>query len=271
MNTAAYWEYDTRLGRRWNVDPVKKPWQSDYACFSNSPIWKVDPDGDDDYFNSQGKLILRTGIGTSIKVVTGNQVHDFSKLPLDQANNRQLATSIAAYYAGVVGVGAAGGTVGIKDAKSKVSDKNPAFTTGKEIYLNSKGGITPLLNDYNNMMSTFEHELDHLKKGHGEIESSSFEHSEVYLTQMSSSTFAKTTGDFKTGTSHSAANWLTFAASGIALGIDKEHKISDLNDLIGKFNEQSSKTGYTFSMTKNKEGEGYTVTANKVKSTKGKK
>ena len=32
--TAEYWEYDTRLGRRWNLDPVKKPWQSDYACLA---------------------------------------------------------------------------------------------------------------------------------------------------------------------------------------------------------------------------------------------
>lgn len=46
--TAQYWEYDSRLGRRWNLDPVKKQWESSYACFSNNPIANVDINGDSD-------------------------------------------------------------------------------------------------------------------------------------------------------------------------------------------------------------------------------
>lgn len=46
-NTAEYWEYDTRLGRRWNVDPVLKSYESPYACFSNNPIIYVDIHGND--------------------------------------------------------------------------------------------------------------------------------------------------------------------------------------------------------------------------------
>ena len=46
---AEFWMYDSRLGRRWEIDPVIKPWQSNYATFSNSPIWRIDPSGDDDY------------------------------------------------------------------------------------------------------------------------------------------------------------------------------------------------------------------------------
>jgi hypothetical protein len=45
--TAEFWEYDSRIGRRWNVDPVVKPWESSYACFSNNPIWFSDVNGDD--------------------------------------------------------------------------------------------------------------------------------------------------------------------------------------------------------------------------------
>jgi LysM repeat protein len=45
--TAQFWEYDGRLGRRWNLDPVVKPWESLYACFSDNPISMVDPDGND--------------------------------------------------------------------------------------------------------------------------------------------------------------------------------------------------------------------------------
>jgi hypothetical protein len=45
-NTALFWEYDTRLGRRWNIDPVNQIGVSNYAAFTNSPISKVDKDGD---------------------------------------------------------------------------------------------------------------------------------------------------------------------------------------------------------------------------------
>ena len=44
--TAEYWQYDARLGRRWNVDPVVVEWESGYATFRNSPIILNDPDGD---------------------------------------------------------------------------------------------------------------------------------------------------------------------------------------------------------------------------------
>ena len=37
-NTALFWEYDTRLGRRWNVDPVLKESESSYLTFSGNPI-----------------------------------------------------------------------------------------------------------------------------------------------------------------------------------------------------------------------------------------
>ncbi|MFO0477362.1 MAG: RHS repeat domain-containing protein [Bacteroidota bacterium] len=47
INTAEFWQYDTRLGRRWNTDPIVKPWESPYATFANNPIWFSDVNGDD--------------------------------------------------------------------------------------------------------------------------------------------------------------------------------------------------------------------------------
>ncbi len=46
--TAEYWEYDTRLGRRWNVDPAfkKYPWESPYSAFNGNPILYNDPKGE---------------------------------------------------------------------------------------------------------------------------------------------------------------------------------------------------------------------------------
>ncbi|MBC7382930.1 MAG: hypothetical protein H7296_08025 [Bacteroidia bacterium] len=43
--SAEFWEYDARLGRRWNVDPLDYPWQSGYATLDNNPICNNDPDG----------------------------------------------------------------------------------------------------------------------------------------------------------------------------------------------------------------------------------
>lgn len=44
-NSAEYWMYDSRIGRRWNIDPVVDESISPYACFANSPISVNDPDG----------------------------------------------------------------------------------------------------------------------------------------------------------------------------------------------------------------------------------
>jgi hypothetical protein len=56
--TAEFWEYDTRLGRRWNRDPVVKPWESSYTCFANNPIWFSDVNGDDGTQTSSGDGIM---------------------------------------------------------------------------------------------------------------------------------------------------------------------------------------------------------------------
>jgi RHS repeat-associated protein len=46
VNTAMYWEYDSRLGRTWNLDPKPQMNISDYATVGNNPIWFNDPLGD---------------------------------------------------------------------------------------------------------------------------------------------------------------------------------------------------------------------------------
>jgi hypothetical protein len=53
LTTAMYWEYDSRIGRRWNRDPILDMSQSPYACFNNSPIFYADVNGD---FPGLGKL-----------------------------------------------------------------------------------------------------------------------------------------------------------------------------------------------------------------------
>ena len=64
--TAEYWQYDSRIGRRWNKDPVIKVYESPYVAFGNSPTWVVDPLGLDSItINSQGVV-------TDITVMEGD-------------------------------------------------------------------------------------------------------------------------------------------------------------------------------------------------------
>ena len=53
-NTAMFWEYDTRLGRRWNQDPKPNPSISNYAAFANNPIWYSDALGDTIIVDNKG-------------------------------------------------------------------------------------------------------------------------------------------------------------------------------------------------------------------------
>ncbi len=55
LTSALYWEYDSRIGRRWNIDPVTKPFLSDYSTFGNNPVTLIDPDGADYYKDTEGK------------------------------------------------------------------------------------------------------------------------------------------------------------------------------------------------------------------------
>ncbi|MCS6954983.1 MAG: hypothetical protein NZM44_01325 [Candidatus Calescibacterium sp.] len=55
--TALFWEYDGRLGRRWNVDPVVLSSLSAFSVFDNNPINYTDILGDK--FTKESKKTLR--------------------------------------------------------------------------------------------------------------------------------------------------------------------------------------------------------------------
>jgi RHS repeat-associated protein len=44
--TSEYWEYDPRIVRRWNPDPIRNFSESSYATFRNNPIAYNDVNGD---------------------------------------------------------------------------------------------------------------------------------------------------------------------------------------------------------------------------------
>lgn len=57
--TAEFWQYDSRVARRWNVDPIVKEHESPYATFANNPIWFIDPTGSDTIarFDADGQYL----------------------------------------------------------------------------------------------------------------------------------------------------------------------------------------------------------------------
>lgn len=56
--SAEYWQYDARLGRRWNNDPRPNPSMSVYACFGNNPIFTTDINGDTTWvFDEKGNFL----------------------------------------------------------------------------------------------------------------------------------------------------------------------------------------------------------------------
>jgi hypothetical protein len=110
-NTAEFWEYDTRVGRRWNKDVIAKPWESSYATFAGNPISFADPDGADTitFINSTWSAATqksgldnqpRTPISGShysidLKIAPGEDVFYYTRIKTiyDQEGNAHSSTS----------------------------------------------------------------------------------------------------------------------------------------------------------------------------------
>ena len=68
-NTATFWEYDTRLGRRWNIDPKQIIGISPYVINGNNPIYYTDPLGD--FRTKFGAQVYKFFYGGEISKATG--------------------------------------------------------------------------------------------------------------------------------------------------------------------------------------------------------
>jgi len=71
ITTAEFWEYDSRLGRRWNIDPKSTTGISSYNCFAGNPILLTDINGDSipvRFLNSSNNLYESYSKGIPDKV-----------------------------------------------------------------------------------------------------------------------------------------------------------------------------------------------------------
>lgn len=72
MTTALYWEYDSRIARRWNTDPEKKDWFAPYLTFANNPIIYVDPLGNTDFYTN-GTWIGTDGVNNGLLAIVNDK------------------------------------------------------------------------------------------------------------------------------------------------------------------------------------------------------
>jgi RHS repeat-associated protein len=84
--TAENWEYDPRLGRRWNLDPIIHAGLSPYAAFADNPICFSDPFGDDTVKaggkDAKAGDIVDFGKGRYTEAPSGTITKEDSRIPL---------------------------------------------------------------------------------------------------------------------------------------------------------------------------------------------
>ena len=105
--TAQFWQYDSRLGRRWNIDPIVKPWESSYVVFFGNPVSIIDPLGLDGTVTKDkngnasyaGEALNGDGAVVNVTGMTNGQMSDAGYTALTGTGTYDKGTS----NAGVVG------------------------------------------------------------------------------------------------------------------------------------------------------------------------
>jgi len=103
------------------VDPVVKPWRSPYDAFRNCPLLFIDPKGDDDYYNEQGKFIMSDNKSTKyirvINATTEGEVKQMVENMLNTVNGQDL-TQMDVVYTKL-----AKESVGVLDVSEKIQQQ----------------------------------------------------------------------------------------------------------------------------------------------------
>jgi RHS repeat-associated protein len=91
--TAEFWQYDPRVARRWNIDPVVVHWESSYAVFRNNPIAYSDPNGDSPGGGSEDDLVKANKTAQDVYKKHGTKSIDqvFVGFTIDADKNKQAS------------------------------------------------------------------------------------------------------------------------------------------------------------------------------------
>jgi hypothetical protein len=92
-NTALFWEYDTRLGRRWNVDPKGVTGWSGYSAFMDCPTLVTDIYGD----SGEVKKTI-AGVVCKAKCPKGVKKTNITQKPSSSSNTNSKPDGKSFYY-----------------------------------------------------------------------------------------------------------------------------------------------------------------------------
>jgi RHS repeat-associated protein len=172
-----------------------------HFCHDN-PINRIDPDGNDDYFNNNGTFLYSKGDGGTIYVMQNGSFVPFQSMNLSTKANMKIGARIVGHYARQVGIkyNMNGGTGHVGISTMHKQDKEGrvlAATSNDNIYLNvTSGKLDEFMYNFYNMESTLTHEKEH-KENPGTTENRPDVHAQIALKEMSSKFFAKASKEYQ--------------------------------------------------------------------------
>ena len=254
--TTHFRQYDPRIARWLTTDPVFKEFISPYNSMSNNPIMRIDPRGDDDYFDSSGRylgsddkktntiIVLRdltpfhstkelystkgSFMLINVKNALKHNYTDLMSFNYKDDANKMMLKNVAKHYAKTLDIR---GDIDVKERKGSIM----ATYNNKDIKVSTNEGfISKHLNDAINFKSVLVHENDHRTV----LREDDLEHTNRYLTQINHPTWEDITKEYKSSRMKVVAKLLTKAIK--RNGPDKVQK------QIDRFNKNSKKTGVEF-------------------------
>ena len=257
ITTAQYWEYDSRIGRRWNVDPVKKHSFSPYFTFAGNPLIMVDPDGNDEYWqiNKKTGAIKRTKanwVGDNIWIMDKDGVykklHEI-KIEFTKAS-RQFdigVASVLTYYANTASP-AVSEVFGLSQDKESLAFYNPdddgMYVSVKDGYINKE------MTNYFTLKSVIKHEKNHKEDFANGVLSSFASHFKVYINQISDFGFSLMEENDNRGT---ISNALGYLFNGYET---KSENPETLRKLTTDFDNAIKKLGFSYTVNYKKDKNG---------------
>ena len=168
--TAKYWEYDSRITRRWNIDPKVKIGESPYLVFSGNPIGYSDPLGDSsgtkingrDYVlinrdNKIGYYDRETGEAYTGKLNAGQQKFLDATNKMASSNSKEIRDRLSTVLSSKKYVDIKYGIASYSSLNENTGELNWSGTVGSSIMRNNGGRYTK---PGNTIKQTIDEDID---------------------------------------------------------------------------------------------------------------